>query len=100
MGIYKALAGQHQGSTSGIFQTVVLVNNVRLIGKDSGSLKMNADDIGHIRSLAKDQPRVLDVLGRSLAPSIFGHDFIKKALILQAVSGVEKSLVRPRCPFP
>ncbi|KAM3573056.1 hypothetical protein VYU27_004927, partial [Nannochloropsis oceanica] len=92
MGIYKALAGQHQGSTSGVFQTVVLVNNVRLIGKDSGSLKMSADDIGHIRSLAKDEPRVLDVLGRSLAPSIYGHDFIKKALILQAVGGCEKSL--------
>ena len=46
-----------------MFQTVVLVNNVRQIGKDSGSLKMSADDIGHIRSLAKDEPRVLDVLG-------------------------------------
>jgi len=35
----------------GVFQTVVLANNVRLIGKDSGAqLKVSAEDIGHIRA--------------------------------------------------
>jgi DNA replication licensing factor MCM3 len=49
MGIYKALAGTTNGQTSGIFQTVVLLNNIRLIGKDSSSIRMTADDIRHIR---------------------------------------------------
>lgn len=36
---------------AGVFQTVVLANNVRLIGKDAGAqLKVSAEDIGHIRN--------------------------------------------------
>ena len=41
------------------------------------------------------EPAILDLLSRSLAPSIYGHDFIKKALILQAVGGTSSSVIHP-----
>jgi DNA replicative helicase MCM subunit Mcm2 (Cdc46/Mcm family) len=52
MGIFKAMApGQSVAatSTSGVFSTVLLVNNVKQIGKDNGTVKMSGDTIRHIR---------------------------------------------------
>ena len=43
---------------------------------------MTPTDIKNIREIA-ERDDVLDLLAKSLAPSIYGHDHIKKALVLQ-----------------
>ena len=91
VGIYRALAGNVTGSTSGIFRTVILGNNVLQIGKDVGGVVMTPNDIQNIRAVAK-RDNVFNLLARSLAPSIYGHSFIKKALLLMLLGGVEKNL--------
>ncbi len=92
-GVFRALATASSGqtSTSGVFKTVVLVNDVKILGRDSSGLVFDTEDIRMIRSLAKRKD-ILDILGRSICPSIHGHDVIKKALALQLLSGCEKNL--------
>ena len=48
--------------------------------------KLTAADVKHIEQLAA-QPDVLEVLARSLAPSIYGHHTIKLGLVLQLLGG-------------
>mmetsp|Transcript_19015 Transcript_19015/g.34389 ORF Transcript_19015/g.34389 Transcript_19015/m.34389 type:complete len:814 (+) Transcript_19015:235-2676(+) len=93
VGVYRALSSASQGqrSTSGVFPTVVLVNDIRILGRDSHGLVFTPNDVRTIRSLGK-RSDILDVLGRSVCPSIHGHDVIKKALALQLLSGCEKNL--------
>lgn len=96
VGTHRALASAGgpggQASTSGVFKTVVLVNDVQLIGRDSTTgLVFTMRDVRTIRQLSQRKD-ILDVLGRSVCPSIHGHGVIKKALALQLLSGVEKNL--------
>lgn len=93
VGVYRALAfqAQNQPNAKSTFKTVVLVNNVTILGRDASHLKFEPEDIRMIRSLAKRKD-ILSIMGRSLAPSIHGHNVIKKALALQLLSGCEKNL--------
>jgi DNA replication licensing factor MCM3 len=97
VGVYRALSTSYiiccqwtkYCTTSGLFQTVVLVNHVQILGRDVSQLTFVPEDVKSIRSLSK-RHAILDVLGRSLAPSIHGHHVIKKALALQLLSGCGK----------
>jgi DNA replication licensing factor MCM3 len=93
VGVYRALATGSQGqqSSMGLFRTVVLVNSVQILSRDAGHLNFQPNDVRTIRALSK-RSDILSVLGRSISPSIHGHNVIKKAIALQLLSGVEKNL--------
>ena len=61
------------------------------LNRDVINLIFDSRDVHEIRTLSKRND-ILDVLARSIAPSIHGHDVIKKALVLQWLSGVERNL--------
>ena len=76
VGIYRALPSKSQGATSGIFKSVLIANHVRHLGKSVGSnAPITAGDIANIRMVAK-RPDVFELLGRSVAPSIFGQESV------------------------
>lgn len=93
-GIYRALAGFGAAkSTTGIFQTCIIASSVQIIGKEVGGIVMTPDDIQNIKQIAKNNnENVFKKIAKSLAPSIYGHKFIKRALLLMLLGGVEKNL--------
>jgi DNA replication licensing factor MCM3 len=94
VGVYRALAPGGAGglrSHRSTFKTVLLVNNVQILGRDTSQLTFSPQDVRTIKEIGK-RPDILDILGRSISPSIHGHEVIKKALALQLLSGCEKNL--------
>lgn len=95
VGIYRALGNRNQGSGSSTFRTIILANNVILLSSKSGGGIAQANitdtDIRNINKISKSR-RVFDLLSQSLAPSIYGHDYIKRAILLMLLGGMEKNL--------
>ncbi|GAV66455.1 ketoacyl-synt domain-containing protein/MCM domain-containing protein/Ketoacyl-synt_C domain-containing protein [Cephalotus follicularis] len=91
VGIYKALPGRSQGSVNGVFRTVLIANNVSLLNKEANAPIYSPEDLKNIKKIA-ERDDTYDLLGNSLAPSIYGHSWIKKAVILLMLGGVEKNL--------
>lgn len=88
-GIFRALPSK--ASTTGMFRTLVLGNHVRLLSKEATADGPNETDVRNIRKLAKSKD-LLPEFVRSLAPSVYGHDDVKQALLLMLLGGVEKNL--------
>jgi len=64
-------------------------NSIDLVEESFADIDINEEDEQEIKELAQD-PRIHERLVKSIAPSIYGHDDIKEALILQLVGGVQK----------
>jgi DNA replication licensing factor MCM3 len=93
VGIYRTLG--NGGSGSSTFRTVIMANNIiQLSSKSGGGIAeavLTDTDIRNINQIAKKK-NVFDLLSKSLAPSIHGHDYIKKAILLMLLGGMEKNL--------
>lgn len=95
VGIYRSLGNRNAGAQSSTFRTLVLANNIILLSSKSGGgiaqATITDTDIRNINRVSK-QRKVFDLLSQSLAPSIYGHDYIKRAILLMLLGGMEKNL--------
>jgi len=95
VGIFRTLGNRNTNHNSALFKTVLLANNVVLLSTKSGggvaTATITDTDIRNINKIAKKQ-KLFDLLSQSLAPSIYGHDYIKKAILLMLLGGMEKNL--------
>ncbi|RAR13391.1 dna replication licensing factor mcm3 [Stemphylium lycopersici] len=95
VGIYRSLGNRNAGAGSSTFRTLVLANNIILLSSKSGGgiaqVNITDTDIRNINKIAKNR-RVFELLSQSLAPSIYGHDYVKKAILLLLLGGQEKNL--------
>ena len=80
------------GGQSTKYELIVEANSTEALHDDNISLNITEKDMEEILKIAKS-PDPLRLLAESLAPSIYGHDKIKEAIILQLAGGCRK--VRP-----
>ncbi|KAM5348514.1 hypothetical protein ACJ41O_008338 [Fusarium nematophilum] len=95
VGIYRTLGNRNTNHNSALFKTMILSNNVVLLSSKSGggvaTATITDTDIRNINKVAKKK-NLLELLSQSLAPSIYGHDYVKKAILLMLLGGIEKNL--------
>ncbi|TIA93232.1 hypothetical protein E3P81_01012 [Wallemia ichthyophaga] len=93
VGVYRAISGG--AGTSATVKTVLLSNNAILLSSKAGGgiaqMMITDSDVRQINKLSK-RKNIFNLLSQSLAPSIYGHDYIKKAILLLLLGGQEKNL--------
>lgn len=73
------------------FEVYIEGVNVEIEDQDFEDFEITEGDIDRIQELA-ESPELFDKIVRSIAPSIYGFDMEKLAMVLQLFSGVTKSL--------
>lgn len=77
------------GGKSTKFDLILEANFLEPLDNDPSEMKISSKELEEIEKIAKN-PQVLEFLKDNLAPSIYGHDKIKEALVLQMAGGCKK----------
>ncbi|CAD6890196.1 unnamed protein product [Tilletia laevis] len=95
VGMFRSLGNRVGQSSSSTFRTLMIGNNLNLLSAKSGGgiaqMHITDTDVRNINKISK-KSHVFQLLSQSLAPSIYGHDYIKKAILLLLLGGQEKNL--------
>jgi DNA replication licensing factor MCM2 len=90
-GVYRNNYDAHLNNKNGfpVFATILEANYVVKSHDQLAGFRMTEEDERKIRSLAKD-PKIVEKVIASIAPSIYGHTDIKTAVALSLFGGVPK----------
>ena len=92
LGVLKEIAKHSQsGGQLTRYDIALEANNIIPLEESYEEIIIDEEDERQIKELAAD-PRLFEKLADSIAPSIYGHKEVKKALILQLFGGVKKQL--------
>ncbi len=92
-GILNAKERRRGMVTSTVFDIVLDINSVELEEGKSEDVEISDIDILTIKELAQD-PKIYEMMVNSIAPTIYGMEIIKQALVLQLFGGVKKHVAR------
>ncbi|XP_034288410.1 DNA replication licensing factor MCM3 [Pantherophis guttatus] len=92
IGTFRCLPSKKGGYTSGTFRTILIACQVKQMSKEVQP-EYSSRDVSKIKKFSKQHSKdVFEQLSKSLAPSIHGHEYIKKAILCMLLGGVEKVL--------
>jgi len=89
-GVYRGFPPTLQDVTAGVWPTRVIATSIKPI-KEIVDSSFVSQDVKNIKAIA-ERADAFDLLARSVAPAICGHEKVKAGLLLQLVGGVEKNL--------
>jgi DNA replication licensing factor MCM3 len=93
VGSFRCLPSKQGGFTSGSFRSVLIANNVIPTGQACDGTTISGEDVQRCKKINKQQGKqIFNLLSKSLAPSIHGHEYVKKAMLCMLLGGVEKVL--------
>jgi replicative DNA helicase Mcm len=78
------------GGQSTRFDLILETNSIEAVQEDYSEILLSPEDEAAIKELSQD-PDLLEKFVASVAPSIYGHEPIKQALLLQMFGGVHKA---------
>ncbi|MFP4118310.1 MAG: minichromosome maintenance protein MCM [Candidatus Woesearchaeota archaeon] len=89
-GIMKEIPVQlRTGGQSTRFDIMIEANYIHTIEEQFSEINITEEEINEIKELSKEKDLMKRIV-ESAAPNIYGHDYIKQALILQMVGGLKK----------
>ncbi|XP_073251050.1 DNA replication licensing factor MCM3-like isoform X1 [Porites lutea] len=92
IGMYRCLPSKRSGFTPGTFRTVLIANHIQVMSKEIAP-HFSASDVSNVKKFSRRKKQdVFETLAQSLAPSIHGHEYIKRAVLCLLLGGTEKVL--------
>ncbi|KAE9548878.1 hypothetical protein FO519_007903 [Halicephalobus sp. NKZ332] len=90
VGLYRVMPNKQNGVSSGNFKSVIICNNILLMSKEVVP-NFSPEDIKNVRKMSRRKD-IVELLAQSLAPSIYGHEEVKKAILCLLLGGNERLL--------
>lgn len=78
-----------------IFSRYMVANHVEKIDQEYEELKISFEEEQEIKNLSKKE-NIYELLSKSVAPNIFGHEVVKEAITLQMFGGVKKEIAKQK----
>ena len=77
------------GVQSTRFDLAMDINYIESVQEDYSTIELSEEDKEKIKEFSKD-PQLFEKFTKAIAPSIYGHDKIKEAIVLQMIGGIRK----------
>jgi replicative DNA helicase Mcm len=78
-----------------IYSRYLVANHVEKIDQEYEELKISFEEEQEIKALSKKED-IYQMLSKSVAPNIFGHEVVKEAVTLQMFGGVKKEIAKQK----
>jgi DNA replication licensing factor MCM3 len=90
VGVYKSFPPRPHDFTTGVYPARLIATNITPL-KEMTNQPFVSDDVTNIHTIG-NRSDAFQLLARSFAPSICGHENPKKGMLLQMIGGTEKNL--------